>query len=54
MLKEEWKPIKGYEGIYEISDRGRVRSKRVSNLFTYDNGMGWLIVTGKQIGRAHV
>lgn len=24
--KEEWKPIKGYEGIYEISNYGRVKS----------------------------
>lgn len=23
---EQWRPIKGYEGYYEISDRGRVRS----------------------------
>ena len=25
-LKEEWKPIKGYEGLYEVSDWGRVKS----------------------------
>ena len=23
---EEWRPVPGYEGIYEVSDRGRVRS----------------------------
>lgn len=23
---ENWKPIRGYEGLYEVSDRGRVRS----------------------------
>lgn len=23
---ERWKPVKGYEGIYEVSDHGRVRS----------------------------
>lgn len=23
---EEWRPIPGYEGLYEVSDRGRVRS----------------------------
>lgn len=28
---EQWKPIKGYEGLYEISDHGRVKSfKRYS------------------------
>ena len=26
MNKEEWKPIKGYEGLYEISNWGRVKS----------------------------
>lgn len=26
MNKENWKPIKGYEGLYEISDHGRVKS----------------------------
>lgn len=26
MKKERWKPVKGYEGSYEVSDHGRVRS----------------------------
>lgn len=26
MTQEHWKPIKGYEGLYEVSDKGRVRS----------------------------
>jgi hypothetical protein len=26
MKKEEWRSIKGYEGLYEVSDLGRVRS----------------------------
>jgi len=26
MSKEKWLPVKGYEGIYEVSDQGRVRS----------------------------
>ena len=25
-MEEIWKPIKGYEGIYEVSSLGRVRS----------------------------
>ena len=25
--REEWRPISNYEGLYEISDRGRVKSK---------------------------
>ena len=29
---EKWKPIKGYEGLYEISDRGNVKGlERVYN-----------------------
>lgn len=32
LVKEEWKSIEGYEGLYEISNLGRVRSHdRVSN-----------------------
>lgn len=31
-MKEEWRPVKGYEGLYEISDKGRVKSfKRPGN-----------------------
>lgn len=26
MKRENWKPVKGYEGIYEVSDMGHVRS----------------------------
>lgn len=25
-MTETWKPIPGYEGLYEVSDHGRVRS----------------------------
>lgn len=27
-MQETWKPIDGYEGLYEVSDQGRVRSLR--------------------------
>lgn len=27
-MKEVWKPIKGYEGIYEVSNKGRIKSLR--------------------------
>ena len=26
LMKEVWLPVKGYEGLYEVSDQGRVRS----------------------------
>lgn len=25
-MKEIWKPIKGYEGLYEVSNQGKIRS----------------------------
>lgn len=31
MLNVEWKPIKGYEGLYEVSNDGRVRRLRFTN-----------------------
>lgn len=30
MIKEIWKPVKGYEGLYEVSNIGRVKSKRAN------------------------
>lgn len=33
---ERWKPVKGYEGIYEVSDHGRVRS--VDRTVNYSDG----------------
>lgn len=56
---EEWRPVVGYEGLYEVSDLGRVRSlDRIVNYrdgrrFTYkgvslvlsDNGYGYAVVT---------
>ena len=26
LMKELWQPVPGYEGLYEVSDQGRVRS----------------------------
>lgn len=34
--KEEWRPIKGFEGLYEVSDWGNVRS--VDRIIQYKNG----------------
>ncbi|MGP5930306.1 NUMOD4 motif-containing HNH endonuclease [Corynebacterium glyciniphilum] len=36
-LDEIWKPIPGYEGYYEVSDQGRVRS--IERVIVRDNGM---------------
>ena len=53
--EERWKPVTGYEGIYEASSHGRVRS--VDRTVTRSDGQvhrrkGKLLRT--QIGRAHV
>ena len=35
-MKEVFKPIKGYEGIYEVSNLGRVKS--LERIVIYKNG----------------
>ena len=57
---EEWRDIKGYEGFYQVSDRGNVRGldRRVVNhrggttrscegkmISAFDNGHGYLVVS---------
>jgi hypothetical protein len=32
VMKEVWQPVLGYEGLYEVSDQGRVRSLRSGKL----------------------
>lgn len=54
MLERKWKPIKGYEGHYEISNYGEVRSlifrnnkvekQKIHYLTPTDNGYGYKIV----------
>lgn len=39
MSKEEWKPVVGYEGYYEVSNYGRVRSLDRPARFVSKNGM---------------
>lgn len=36
-MEEIWKPIKGYEGLYEVSNYGRVRS--IGHYVTFSNGV---------------
>lgn len=53
---EKWLPIKGYEGLYEISDKGRVKSlysryKGKSFLKQCAGSRGYLLVTLCRDGR---
>lgn len=44
---EQWKPIKDYEGLYEVSDAGKVRSLKfgkVKELSPGDKGNGYLFI----------
>lgn len=42
---ENWKDCKGYEGLYQVSDKGRIWSvKRQAYLKPVDNGKGYLRV----------
>ena len=54
-MKEEWKPIKGYEGLYEVSNMGRVKSLRYGKariLRTPDNLRGYKsVILSKQATR---
>ena len=51
-MKEIWKPICGYEGLYEVSNIGRIRSldRRVKNRHGFAVKKGKLIATAKVSG----
>lgn len=36
-MKERWKPIPGYEGLYEVSSFGRVRRSSAGHLYRKDD-----------------
>ena len=60
-LDEIWKPVNGYEGLYEVSSLGNVRSvefrnnqmthKRIKMMTPTDNGHGYMIVGLAGMGR---
>ena len=41
---EEWKNIIGYEGLYEVSDKGNVRNVRRNTLLRFSNNQGYIQV----------
>lgn len=38
-MVEEWKDVVGYEGIYEVSNRGRVRTHKNKTTYTIKHGI---------------
>lgn len=50
MDKEEWRPVKGYESLYEVSNHGNVRSlDRVVYQLHKDGGQARHVYKGKQL-----
>ena len=51
MMKEIWKPIKNYEGLYEISNYGKIKNLNYNNtgisiiIKNHINGRGYLVTT---------
>ena len=51
---EEWKNVIGYEGLYEVSNKGNVRNVRRNTLLRFSNNQGyiqvWLYKNGIRTG----
>lgn len=50
-MKKEWNNIKGYEGLYWVSNFGDVRNKRGNILSLKDNGTGYFQVQLSKNGK---
>ena len=46
-MKEEWRDIEGYEGLYQVSNLGRIKS------FLYHNGTNERIIKPIQLKNKH-
>lgn len=60
MDKEIWKPIVGYEGLYEVSNKGRIRSLpfkysqcKILKLVPRENGYLFLTLSKNRVQKAH-
>ena len=38
-MNEEWRDVVGYEGIYEVSNKGRVRTHKYKTTYTKKHGV---------------
>ena len=54
-MAETWKPIAGYEGIYEVSSFGRVKSLKTGKVLKpLDHGNGYLCVNLSKKGKTKI
>ena len=54
-MNEEWKDVSGYEGLYKVSNTGKVLSvRRNALLVPQDNGNGYKYVSLGASGRAYI
>ena len=52
MDREIWKPVTGYEGLYEVSDKGRVRNSRTGRILKPGKQTdGYLMVVPSRDGK---
>lgn len=49
-MKETWKPVVGFEGLYEVSDLGRVRSLRRGKILAANSARGHYPVVSLSVG----
>ena len=52
-MTEVWKPIDGYEGLYEVSDAGRIRGLRLKKVLKPQNKNGYNAVNLSKKGVVH-
>ena len=51
---ENWKPVKGFEGLYEVSDQGRVRSLRRNIILKPNNVKGYMQLDLRKDGKRNM
>ena len=52
-MKEEFRPIKGYEGLYEVSNLGNVRNVKTGRILkSFDNKRGYLTIRLSKNGKS--
>lgn len=53
-MTERWKPVVGYEGLYEVSDLGRIRTVARTTLVRRRSGSDYTLMTRSRIRKLYV